>query len=98
MIDRREMLLLVAPSIIPLCTRISAAAPEAVSTTVVWANEKSPDARLGKPKTLNDYFPFTPPKTKEEWQASARKSASNCSWRTGCGRCRRSTAEAGRSR
>ncbi len=25
------------------------------------------DARLGKPKDLNGYFPFTPPKSKESW-------------------------------
>ncbi|MCI0376257.1 MAG: acetylxylan esterase [Gemmataceae bacterium] len=25
------------------------------------------DKRLGKPKTLNDYFPFTPPTSKEDW-------------------------------
>ncbi len=67
MIDRREMLLWSASSIIPLCTRIAAAAPDAVSTNVYGAGEKSPDARLGKPKTLNDYFPFAPPATKEEW-------------------------------
>jgi dienelactone hydrolase len=27
------------------------------------------DARLGKPKTVNDFFPFTPPKTLAEWEA-----------------------------
>jgi dienelactone hydrolase len=27
------------------------------------------DSRLGKPKTLNDYFPFTPPASKEAWAA-----------------------------
>jgi dienelactone hydrolase len=26
------------------------------------------DRRYGPPKTLNDYFPFTPPKTREEWE------------------------------
>ncbi|HEV3205230.1 MAG TPA: hypothetical protein VGY77_12635 [Gemmataceae bacterium] len=26
------------------------------------------DARLGKPKDLNDYFPFTPPRNKESWE------------------------------
>ncbi|HJT76252.1 MAG TPA: alpha/beta hydrolase family protein, partial [Gemmataceae bacterium] len=30
------------------------------------------DARLGKPKTLNDYFPMTPPASKEEWEARRR--------------------------
>jgi hypothetical protein len=27
-----------------------------------------PDGRLAKNKTLNDYFPFTPPKTKADWE------------------------------
>jgi dienelactone hydrolase len=27
-----------------------------------------PDKRLGPPKTLNDYFPFTPPATREAWE------------------------------
>jgi dienelactone hydrolase len=27
------------------------------------------DHRLGKPKTLDDYFPFTPPATREAWEA-----------------------------
>ncbi len=29
------------------------------------------DARLGPLKTLNGYFPFTPPKTREEWEERA---------------------------
>jgi dienelactone hydrolase len=35
--------------------------------------QKSDDARLGAARTLNDYFPFTPPKTKEEWEARRRE-------------------------
>lgn len=31
------------------------------------------DSRLGPAKTLNGYFPFTPPKTKEEWEARREK-------------------------
>src|SRR5262245_4569929 len=30
--------------------------------------QKSDDARLGPARTLNDYFPFTPPKSKQEWE------------------------------
>ena len=30
------------------------------------------DKRLGPPKTLNDYFPFAPPQTKEEWEKRRR--------------------------
>ncbi len=35
--------------------------------------EKSPDVRLGKPKDLNGYFPFSPPITKEGWNDRARQ-------------------------
>lgn len=31
------------------------------------------DSRLGPPKTLNAYFPFTPPATKEAWEARKRE-------------------------
>jgi hypothetical protein len=31
------------------------------------------DARLGKPKDLNGYFPFTPPATKEGWNDRAKQ-------------------------
>src|SRR5437764_5120574 len=30
--------------------------------------KKPEDRRLGPPKTLDDYFPFNPPKTKEAWE------------------------------
>lgn len=35
---------------------------------VLADGEKSKDARLGKPKTLNGYFPMTVPKTLAEWE------------------------------
>src|SRR5204863_2956400 len=35
--------------------------------------QASDDARLGKPVTLNDYFPFTPPKSKEEWEVRRKE-------------------------
>jgi dienelactone hydrolase len=31
------------------------------------------DVRLGAPKTLNDFFPFDPPKTKEAWEARRKE-------------------------
>jgi hypothetical protein len=35
----------------------------------VFGPDKEPqDRRLGKPKTLDDYFPFTPPASKEAWE------------------------------
>jgi len=36
-------------------------------TNVFKPGEKCPDSRLGKPKTFNGYFPFTPPASKESW-------------------------------
>ena len=35
--------------------------------------EKSTDSRLGPVKTLNDYFPFAVPKTKEAWEARRKQ-------------------------
>src|SRR5438445_12748606 len=31
------------------------------------------DQRYGKPKTLNDYFPFQPPPTREAWEQRKRQ-------------------------
>jgi dienelactone hydrolase len=36
---------------------------------VLSDGEKPKDARLGKLKTLNDFFPMTVPKSKQEWEA-----------------------------
>jgi dienelactone hydrolase len=38
--------------------------------TVARQPDRAPpiDRRYGPPKTLNDYFPFTPPKSREEWE------------------------------
>ena len=41
-------------------------------TRVFPAGEKPKDARLGPPKTLNDYFPFTPPKDKETFSTESK--------------------------
>jgi dienelactone hydrolase len=38
-------------------------------TRVRPEGEKSKDSRLGPPITLNSYFPFDPPKSKEQWEA-----------------------------
>src|SRR5229473_3330461 len=38
-------------------------------TRVLEPGQHPADGRLGKQKTLNDYFPFTPPATKESWEA-----------------------------
>src|SRR5262245_42217364 len=39
---------------------------------VLPPGQKPADARLGKPKDLNGYFPFTPPATKAEWDQRRR--------------------------
>lgn len=64
MLSRREAL---AASLIPFASRIRAAAAD--PTDVFPAGKGSPDPRLGKPKTLNDYFPFEPPATLPEWES-----------------------------
>lgn len=61
MLSRRELLALSATSVCPACLRFAVAA------------DPPSDARLGPPKTLNGYFPFTPPKSKEEWADRRRK-------------------------
>src|SRR5438132_2294266 len=42
-------------------------------TRVLDAGKKPEDARFGKAKTLNDYFPFAPPATKEAWEARKKE-------------------------
>jgi dienelactone hydrolase len=64
MLTRRLML---AASLVPVCTRVLPAA-DPDPTRVFPDGQKSTDPRLGKPKTLNDYFPFTPPATLKEWE------------------------------
>jgi len=60
--------LLAALSLVVLLglARSLAAAPSAYPEGVM-----STDARLAAPKDLNGYFPFTPPKTKAEWETRA---------------------------
>src|SRR5579864_4718458 len=38
------------------------------SARILPPGQKPDDARLGKAKTLNDYFPFAPPAYKEAWE------------------------------
>jgi len=68
MLTRRQMLLASGAAVLPVCTRVFAA-DEPHPTAIFKAGELPKDFRLGKPKTLNDYFPFAVPKTKEEWAA-----------------------------
>lgn len=50
-----------------------ALADDADPTRVFPAGKKPTDARLGPPKTLNGYFPFAVPKTKEAWEARRKE-------------------------
>src|SRR5262249_27735279 len=47
------------------------AAQAADPTRVMPEGQKPDDARLGKPKDLNGYFPFDPPTTKDGWNDRA---------------------------
>ncbi len=70
MLSRRDMLLAAGAALVPVCTCPTLLAADAKDPTKLFTDGKKPtDARLGANKTLNDYFPFTPPKTKEEWAA-----------------------------
>ncbi|MFM8274001.1 MAG: hypothetical protein ACKODX_16950 [Gemmata sp.] len=70
MLSRRDALALPAAGILaghPLFR--PALAADGDDPTKVFTGDKKPtDARLGAPKTLNDYFPFVAPKTKEAWE------------------------------
>src|SRR5256885_1095655 len=41
-------------------------------TRVLQAGEHLSDSRLGRQKTLNDYFPFTPLASKDAWEKRRR--------------------------
>ncbi|MCU0705689.1 MAG: acetylxylan esterase [Fimbriiglobus sp.] len=70
MLSRRDLLLASAASLVPVCTCSTLLAADAKDPTrIFYDGQKPTDFRLGKNKTLDDYFPFTPPKTKEEWAA-----------------------------
>ncbi len=71
MISRRQALTL--PASCCLCGSSFVHAAEEDPTKVFIAGKKSTDARLGKLKTLDDYFPFTPPKTKAAWEARRKQ-------------------------
>src|SRR5206468_2082635 len=62
-------LLSIAACLLP----ISLLAADTDPAKVFPPDEKCPDSRLGEPKQLKGYFPFTPPKTKEGWNDRARQ-------------------------
>ena len=69
MLSRRHMLLASGAALVPVCTARLFAADAKDLTKLFTGDAKPTDARLGRNKTLDDYFPFVPPKTKEEWAA-----------------------------
>jgi dienelactone hydrolase len=56
---------------------LAALAPRAAAdqdpSRVLEPGKLPDDSRLGKPKTLNDYFPMTPPASKEAWEARRKE-------------------------
>ena len=67
MMTRRDALAVPLAALLP--GNLALAADPADPTKVFTGDKKPTDVRLGPPKTLNDYFPFTVPGTKEEWAA-----------------------------
>ncbi|MCZ2340230.1 MAG: acetylxylan esterase [Bacteroidales bacterium] len=66
MLNRRDALWLSA-SLVPVCASRGHAATSTDLTRIFKPGEKPTDARLGPPKTLGGYFPFTPPRSLAEW-------------------------------
>src|SRR5690348_12759339 len=75
MLSRRDALAI--PAACCLCgnpfLRSAAAADDKDPTKVFTDGKKPTDVRLGPPKTLNDYFPFVVPKSKEAWEARRKQ-------------------------
>jgi hypothetical protein len=71
MLSRRDALRLTAASLMPAVLPCTASAEDKPKdlTKLFTGDAKPTDYRLGRNKTLDDYFPFSVPKTKEEWAA-----------------------------
>lgn len=73
MMSRRDLLALPALGIVHRFARPSLALGLGLDdpdpTRVFTGQSKPTDVRLGPPKTYNDYFPFTVPKSKDAWEA-----------------------------
>ena len=69
MLSRREAIALSAAAL----ARPGFGADDADPTKVFTDGKKPTDVRLGAPKTLNDYFPFILPKTKEAWEVRRKQ-------------------------
>src|SRR5262245_12477779 len=76
MLSRRDVLLasLATGGLHPTLANLAWALADDEDPTKVFTGDKKPtDVRLGAPKTLNDYFPFVVPKTKEAWEARRKQ-------------------------
>ena len=60
-------------ALVPFLLAAPLFAADADPTRVLGPNEKPADARLGKPKDLNGYFPFNPPSSRSAWNDRARQ-------------------------
>lgn len=69
MLSRRDALALAALA----ATSRPTFAAEDDPTKVFTGDLKPTDVRLGPPKTLNDYFPFVVPKSKDVWEARRKQ-------------------------
>ncbi|MBX9622300.1 MAG: acetylxylan esterase [Gemmataceae bacterium] len=69
MLSRRDALALPLVSLASGGFRPALAAADDDPTKVFTGGKKPADARLGPPRTLDDYAPFVVPKTKAEWEA-----------------------------
>ncbi len=74
MLSRREALALPAVALTGGLRPPLTFAADGDDPTKVFVDGKKPtDVRLGAPKTLNDYFPFVVPKSKELWEARRKQ-------------------------
>ena len=69
MLSRREMIAATAAAAAAGLRPPFAPGADAPPTSLYEPGRKPADARLKAPKTLDDYFPFAVPATREEWEA-----------------------------
>jgi hypothetical protein len=60
-------------SVLVLLTAAFAYAADSDPTRVLDPGQLPQDSRLGKPKTLDDYFPMTPSPTRQSWEARRKE-------------------------
>jgi dienelactone hydrolase len=75
MLSRRQALALPAAGFLSTdpFLQLAFGAEDTDPTRVFPDGKKSPDVRLGPPKTLDDNFPFVVPKTKQEWEVRRKQ-------------------------